>query len=300
VITGAASGLGRAFAHEAAQRGMRLVLADVQTDALAEVGKELRATGCELREQHCDVAVEEQVHRLAAQACAQFGPVHLLFNNAGVATGGLAWEASGRDWQWVLGVNLMGVVHGLQAFVPRMLEAATPAHIVNTASVAGLIAPPNMAVYNVSKHAVVALSETLYHDLRLMQAPIGVTVLCPAFVPTGIHRAERNRPAHLAREREPTASERAAQSASEKAVNSGRISAAEVARITFGAIEEERFYCLTHPKIMTSVRARCEDLAGCRNPTDPFAHRPELATSLHASNSSPNDRVADVSRSSAP
>jgi NAD(P)-dependent dehydrogenase (short-subunit alcohol dehydrogenase family) len=280
VITGAGSGFGREFALEAARRQMRLVLADVEADALVAVAEALRGVGADVLAYPCDVSVESEVRALAGEAYARFAEVHLLFNNAGVATGGLSWEASTRDWQWVIGVNLMGVVHGLQSFVPRMLEAATPAHIVNTASVAGLIAPQGMAVYNVSKHAVVALSETLYHDLRTQAAPIGVTVLCPAFVPTAIHRAERNRPTHLARERAATASEQAAQAASEKAVSSGRISAAEVALITFGAIEDERFYCLTHPRIMPSVRARCEDVALCRNPTDPFAHRPELAARL--------------------
>lgn len=287
VITGAASGLGREFAREAARRGMRLVLADVEAHALDAFAEELAQVHCEHLAMRCDVSVESNLGALADAAYGRFKEVHLLFNNAGVATGGLSWEASSRDWQWVLGVNLMGVVHGLQAFVPRMLEAGGPAHIVNTASVAGLISPPNMAVYNVSKHAVVALSETLYHDLRLQGAPIGVTVLCPAFVPTAIHQAERNRPEHLAREREATASERAAQAASEKAVSSGRISAAQVATISFEAIEEERFYCLTHPKIMPSVLARCEDLAQGRNPTDPFAHRPELAAPLIASPSLP-------------
>ncbi|NCV31439.1 MAG: SDR family NAD(P)-dependent oxidoreductase, partial [Betaproteobacteria bacterium] len=144
------------------------------------------------------------------------------------------------------------------------------------ASVAGLLSPPLMAVYNVSKHAVVTLSETLHHDLRLQGSRLGVTVLCPAFVPTGIADSARNRPAHLERGREPTASEIAARQSSDKAVSSGKISAAQVAHMTFDAIEAQQFYCVTHPKIMPSVQSRCEDLAQLRNPTDPFAHKPEV------------------------
>lgn len=276
VITGAGSGFGREFAKLAAARQMNLVLADVQADALEAVASSLQADGREVLAQRCDVAEEGQVRALADAAFDRFGAVHLLFNNAGVATGGLSWEASTADWQWVLGVNLMGVVHGIQAFVPRMIAGGEEGHVINTASVAGLLSPPLMAVYNVSKHAVVTLSETLHHDLRLQGSRLSVTVLCPAFVPTGIADSARNRPAHLERGREPTASEIAARQSSDKAVSSGKISAAQVAHMTFDAIEAQQFYCVTHPKIMPSVQSRCEDLAQLRNPTDPFAHKPEV------------------------
>ena len=277
VITGAGSGFGREFARLAASKRMRVVLADVQDDALQITAAELRETGAEVLALRCDVSEETQVRNLADEAFKRFGSVHLLFNNAGVATGGLSWEASTADWKWVLGVNVMGVVHGIQAFVPRMLALGEEGHIVNTASVAGLLSPPLMAVYNVSKHAVVTLSETLFHDLRLQSSKLGVTVLCPAFVPTGISSSERNRPSHLDRGRELTASEIAARQSSDKAVGSGKISAAQVAQMTFDSIEMEQFYCVTHPKIMPSVQLRCEDVSLLRNPSDPFAHKPEVA-----------------------
>lgn len=171
----------------------------------------------------------------------------------------------------------MGVVHGVQQFVPRMLEAnrrGEPGHIVNTASVAGWLAAPLMGVYNVSKHAVIALSETLYHDLRLAQSSIGVSVLCPAFVPTGIAQSLRYRPAELLNAEEVTASQRIAQSASEKAVASGRISAQEVAQLTFDAVRDDRFYIFTHPQILPSMRARFDAVLSGDAPADPYAAHP--------------------------
>ena len=200
VITGAGSGFGREFARLGAREGMKLVLADVQRETLDAVVAELKGAGAEVIGEIVDVADSGQVAQLADRAFQAFGPVHLLMNNAGVGGGGYLWENTDKDWNWVLGVNLMGVVHGIQHFVPRMLEAnrhGTPGHIVNTASMAGWLAAPLMGVYNVSKHAVVALSETLYHDLRLAQSTIGVTALCPAFVPTGIADSHRNRPKTL-------------------------------------------------------------------------------------------------------
>ncbi len=172
VITGAGSGFGREFAREAHRLGMKLVLADVQRDALNAVVAELGDAGATLIGEQVDVARGEEVQRLADRAFAEMGAVHLLFNNAGVGSGGLVWENSDRDWQWVLGVNLWGVVHGIRHFVPRMIAGGAPGHVINTASVAGLVCAPNMGVYNVSKHAVVALTETLQHDLRLAGANI--------------------------------------------------------------------------------------------------------------------------------
>src|SRR4030095_1933904 len=195
VITGAGSGFGREFARLAARQRMRLVLADVQRDALDEVVNELRESGVRVIGEVVDVAVSKQVAHLAQRAYGEFGAVHLLMNNAGVGSGGYLWESTDSAWTWVMGVNLMGVVHGVQHFVPRMLAAEAngePGHIVNTASMAGWLSPPLMGVYNVSKHAVVVLTETLYHDLRLAQSALGVTLLCPAFVPTGIAQSHRN------------------------------------------------------------------------------------------------------------
>lgn len=279
VITGAGSGFGREFAKTGHALGMKLVLADIQRDALDATLAELRAGGAQAIGEIVDVARNEQVRHLAERAYAEFGAVHLLFNNAGVAGGGLVWENADKDWHWVLGVNLMGVVHGIHHFVPRMLEAnrrGEPGHIVNTASIAGFLCPPLMGLYNVSKHAVVALTETLYHDLALAKSTIGTSVLCPAFVPTGIAASERNRPAELARDRELTASMRLAQAQSEKAVSSGRMTAAEVAQITFDAIRAERFYVFTHEKIIAAVEARFDAVLARAAPADPFASNPSV------------------------
>jgi NAD(P)-dependent dehydrogenase (short-subunit alcohol dehydrogenase family) len=274
VITGAGSGLGREFARHAHGLGMRLVLADIETPALNAVVAELGSDGAIVIGEMVDVARGEDVQRLADRAFAEMGGVHLLFNNAGVGSGGLVWENSDRDWQWVLGVNLWGVIHGVRSFIPRMIQHGEPGHIVNTASVAGLVCAPNMGVYNVSKHAVVALTETLQHDLRLAGAALGVSLLCPAYVPTGIAQSHRNRPA-LLRADEPTASQRLAHAAISKAVEGGKLSAAEVARLTFEAIASDRFYVLTHPQILPTVQLRFDDILQQRNPSDPFSTRPQ-------------------------
>lgn len=279
VITGAGSGFGREFARLGHALGMKLVLADVQRDALNAVTAELGGAGATVIAEEVDVARGEDVQRLADRAYAEFGAVHLLFNNAGVGCGGLVWENSDRDWQWVLGVNLWGVIHGIRHFVPRMIDSGVAGHVVNTASVAGLVCPPNMGVYSVSKHAVVALTETLAHDLRLAQANIGVSLLCPAFVPTGIAESHRNRPPEL-RGEAPTASQRAAHAALTKAVDSGKLSAAQVAQITFDAVAAGRFYVLTHPQILPTVQLRFDDILQQRTPSDPFATRPQLKPTL--------------------
>ncbi len=280
VVTGAGSGFGREFARLGAARGMKLVLADVQADALDAAATELEAAGAEVIRERVDVSRSDDVARLAERAYATFGAVHLLFNNAGVGSGGLVWENTERDWQWVLGVNLWGVIHGVRQFVPRMLAGGEVGHVVNTASIAGLLNAPNMGVYNVSKHAVVSLTESLYHDLKLVQAKIGVSVLCPAYVPTGIAQSHRNRPDALRDNAPATASQRAAQAAISKAVDSGRMSAAEVARLTFDAVEAERFYVFTHPQIMPTVELRFADVLQGRNPSDPFSTKPQLKPQL--------------------
>ena len=276
-ITGAASGFGRELARLAARQHMRLALADVQRDALDVVVNELKRTGAVVISDVVDVAQSAQVQRFAEYAFSAFGNVNLLMNNAGVGGGGYLWENTARDWQWVMGVNLMGVVHGVQHFVPRMLESnqrGELGHVVNTASIAGWLAAPLMGVYNVSKHAVVALSETLYHDLKLAQSTIGVSVLCPAFVPTGIAQSHRSRPAELLNANEATASQRTAQAASEKAVASGKLTAEEIAQLTFDAVRENRFYVFTHPQILPSLRARFDAVLAGAAPADPYAARP--------------------------
>ena len=277
VITGAGSGFGREFARLAATRGAKLVLADINQPALDAVVHELRDAGSEVIGVRTDVSLAEDVQALADATMARFGAVHLLFNNAGVASGGLVWESTDADWRWVMGVNVWSVIHGVRIFTPLMISHGEPAHIVNTASAAGLINAPNMGIYNLSKHAVVSLSETLYQDLKLVRAKVGVSVLCPAFVPTGIAHSHRNRPASLANSEPPTPSMLAAQEASVKAVESGRISAPEIAAMTFAAIDEGRFYIVPHEKILDIVRQRMEDLATVQNPSDMFALAPQHA-----------------------
>lgn len=286
VITGAGSGFGLEVARLAAARGMRLVLLDVQADALDRARQELEATASAVLVRRLDVSNAEAMDALGAEVQQRFGAPHFVFNNAGVAAGGLIWENTVADWNWVLGVNLWGVIHGVRVFTPMMLAAAQadPAyrgHIVNTASMAGLLTPPNMGVYNVSKHAVVALTETLYQDLALVTDQVGASVLCPYFVPTGISQSQRNRPEAWAAQA-PTRSQLIGQAMSEKAVSSGKVTAAEVAALVFHALERGTFYIYSHPKALGNVRARLEAIVEGRNPPDPFAERPEVGAQLRA------------------
>ena len=286
VITGAASGFGLETSRIAAGEGMNVVMADVQPDALDRAAAEIGATGAAVLPFRLDVSKAVEVDALAAATLQRFGAPHVVFNNAGVGGGGLIWENTLADWEWVLGVNLMGVVHGIRSFTPMMLDAAKrdPAyegHIVNTASMAGLVNPPNMGVYNVSKHAVVSLTETLYQDLRLVTDQVTASVLCPFFVTTGITRSERNRPAALAAA-PPTKSQLIGQAMSDKAVGSGRITAPMVAQYVFDALREQRFYIYSHPRALGSVQSRMQDLLEPRNPTDPFAAKPEVGAELRA------------------
>ncbi|WP_321816521.1 MULTISPECIES: SDR family oxidoreductase [unclassified Paraburkholderia] len=276
VITGAASGFGRAFAQQAAALGMKLVLADVDADALDAVVTTMREQGAEAIGVRTDVRDPAQVDALAKATLDTYGKVHLLFNNAGVGTGGFVWESSAKDWDWVFGVNVMGVANGVRSFTPAMLAQGERAHIVNTASVAGLLAPSAMAVYNASKHAVVALTETLYHDLRNVGTQVSCSLLCPAFVPTGIAHAERSRPDDLRNDAPPTRSQQAADLQLQRAVRSGRLTPEDVAKATFDAVRDGRFYILTHPGILASVKLRHEDIETLRNPTDPLSLKPEV------------------------
>ncbi len=286
VITGAASGFGLQACRIAAGMGMKIVMADVQADALATAQGEIEGLGAAVLPFRLDVSKAAEVQALADATLQRFGTPNFVFNNAGVGAGGLIWEHTLADWEWVLGVNLMGVAHGVRVFTPLMLAAAAkdPAwrgHIVNTASMAGLLNAPNMGVYNVSKHAVVSISETLYQDLALVSEQVHAHVLCPFFVPTGIHHSHRNRPAHLP-EPAPTRSQLIAQAMSDKAVSSGKVSAGQVAQWVFDACAENRFYIYSHPKSLASVQVRLEDIMTPRNPSDPFAARPELGARLRA------------------
>jgi NAD(P)-dependent dehydrogenase (short-subunit alcohol dehydrogenase family) len=289
VITGAASGFGLETSRLAARKGMNVVMADVLEEPLAAAVKEIEALGAQVLSFKCDVRHAAEVEALGAATLARFGAPHLVFNNAGVGAGGLIWEHTARDWDWVMGVNVMGVAHGVRVFTPMMLaaEKADPAfsgHIVNTASMAGLVNMPNMGVYNVSKHAVVALSETLYQDLRLVSERVQAHVLCPYFVPTGIAHSERARPhdAQDAQEgvRRATTSQRVAQGLIEKAVAGGRVTAADVAQGVFDALEADRFYIYSHPKALAPVATRAADIMAGTNPSDPYRERPELGDQL--------------------
>ena len=284
VLTGAASGFGLECARIGARLGMNLVLADVQQDALDKVADELQSAGAEVLAFRLDVSKAAEVEAMGRATLQRFGAPHLVFNNAGVGAGGLVWENSLADWEWVVGVNLMGVAHGIRVFTPMMLEAAAKdpsfqGHIVNTASMAGLVNAPNMGIYNATKHAVVALSETLYQDLALVTDQIGASVLCPFFVATGISQSQRNRPAD-AQPGQPTRSQRIGQAMIDKAVGAGKVTAGEVAQKVFDAVAANQFYVFSHPKSIGSVQTRMEDVMQGRNPTDPFAHKPELGVEL--------------------
>ena len=268
-VTGAASGLGRSMALAFAAEGMDIALADVDEVNLTAVADEVQEKGVRAITLKVDVSQAAQVDAFRDQAIARLGAVHVVCNNAGVAPLGPLWESSVGDWEWILGVNLWGVIHGVRAFAPALI-AQNEGHIVNTASVAGLISPPGMGAYNVTKHAVVALSETLYHDLRERKSKVGVSVLCPAYVPTGIADSERSRPKHLAAATKSPETQ-AKEAMVRKAVKSGKISAAEVAQAVVKAVKADRFYILTHEGITSAIRARMEDILKARAPRNPLA-----------------------------
>ena len=284
VLTGAGSGFGLECARIGAQLGMNLVLVDVQQDALDNAVAEISAHGVLVLACRVDVSNAQAMELLALDVKARFGAPHFVFNNAGVGAGGLVWENSVADWEWVLGVNLWGVVHGVRLFTPMMLDAAQadPAyqgHIVNTASMAGLLNAPNMGIYNVSKHAVVSLTESLYQDLHLVTDQVSASVLCPYFVPTGISQSHRNRPSDLAAGK-PTASQLIGQAQSDKAVGSGKVSAANIAQKVFDAVAHDQFYIYSHPQALGNVQSRMEAIVQGHNPPDPFAAKPELGEGL--------------------
>lgn len=287
VITGAASGFGFEACRIAAQRGMKVVMADVQQEALERAVPQIEALGAQVLPFRLDVAKAAEVEALAAATLQRFGAPNFVFNNAGVGAGGLSWEHTLNDWEWVVGVNLMGVAHGIRVFTPMMLAAAKadPAwhgHIVNTASMAGLLNPPNMGVYNATKAAVVSISETLYQDLSLVSEQVHAHLLCPFFVATGIHDSGRNRPAELRDDVAPTRSQKIAKAMTDKAVVSGKITAAQVAQFVFDAMDERRFYIYSHPKALAGVQTLMEDRMLSRNPTDPFKERPDIGAKLRA------------------
>ncbi|WP_238456489.1 SDR family NAD(P)-dependent oxidoreductase [Desulfotruncus arcticus] len=269
VITGAASGIGQGLAERCAREGMKVVLGDIEETALFQAQKELQASGAKVLAVRTDVSKASDVEALAQKTLDTFGAAHLLFNNAGIAAGSTIWESTLADWEWIIGVNLWGVIHGLRTFVPIMLAQDTEGHIVNTASVAGLTT--GHSPYSVTKHAVVALSEQLYHSLAHLNAKVKASVLCPGFVKTRIMDSERNRPVELQNEtaRPLTPEEEAIVQYVRQGVQAG-MSPQQAADHVFQAIREERFYIFTHPEYNAAVQMRMEDILQGRNPSNPF------------------------------
>jgi len=266
VITGAASGIGHAIAERAVATGIKVVIADVDEANLAEAEKELRNLGGTVLSVRTDVSQRSDVELLARKALDAFGQVHLLFNNAGVGAGGAPWEATWNDWEWVIGVNLWGVIHGVKIFTPLMLAQNTECHIVNTSSTAGLIVGGGSAPYAVTKHGVVALSESLYLALQQRNAPVKVSVLCPGLVRTNIADAERYRPTRLRNEPVPMTPERQAGLAAFKAAVAASAPPLQVADAVFAAIQNEQFYIFPAPEWIEVIRLRTDNLLRLENP----------------------------------
>jgi NAD(P)-dependent dehydrogenase (short-subunit alcohol dehydrogenase family) len=270
VVTGAASGIGMALCRSAAERGMRVVMADVEAAALEQAAKEIAGSDAEVLAVRTDVSQPDALSALAEQAVDRFGRVHLLCNNAGVFAGGLSWQAPQSDYEWVFGVNVWGVVNGLRSFLPAMLEHGEDGHIVNTASMAGVTTAPFAAPYYMSKHAVLSLSESLYLELQAKGARIGVSALCPELVSTGIANGERNRPKHL--ERKPGEGESPERDLIEGAIKQVISTGTEprvLAERAFAAVSEDRFYVLAPDgnPWRIACETRLEDIRSMRNPT---------------------------------
>lgn len=271
VITGAASGIGRAIAERCVGAGMKVVLADVHEADLTKAETELKTAGGIVLAVKTDVSKRSDVELLARQTLDTFGQVHLLFNNAGVTADGAPWEATWNDWEWAIGVNLWGVIHGVKVFTPLMLAQNTECHIVNTSSTAGLIVGSMVAPYSVTKHAIVALSENLYLTLQQRSSLIKVSVLCPGFVRTNIANAERSRPAELQNEPiEKTPQMQAGLNAFKAAIEAG-LSPLQVADVVFEAIRKEQFYVLPSPEWIELIKLRTDDLLRLENPHSPVA-----------------------------
>ena len=268
VVTGAASGIGRALSERFAAEGMRVVLADVEAEALEVARSELAAAGHEVHAVRTDVSQADDVQRLAESALEAFGKIHVVCNNAGVFAGGRTWEAPLSDYEWVFGVNQWGVIHGVRTFVPILLAQGEPGHVVNTASMAGVTSAPLAGAYYMSKHAVLALSESLYHELAQEEAAVGVSVLCPELINTGIGRSERNRPHHL--KRDETGAEpgrEAVEGALRELITTG-LDPSEMAERVVEAIREDRFYILSEKggNWRQACEQRLEDIRLARNP----------------------------------
>jgi NAD(P)-dependent dehydrogenase (short-subunit alcohol dehydrogenase family) len=272
VVTGAASGIGLGMTEAFASRGMKVVMADVETQALEREADRLTRANFEVAPLLADVSSYESVERLADAAEARFGAVHVLCNNAGVSGGGgprPIWAQSQKDWDWVMGVNFWGVVHGLRAFTPRMLAHGEEGHIVNTSSILGLTTGAG-SIYGVTKHAVARLTEGLFHDLKAANANIGVTLLCPGMIATHIITSARNRPGELTEAGEaPDAARQAAVAAMDARFKEGGMAPREVGEKVVQAMLDGQFYLLTHSENMEGVKRRFDDISALREPSPP-------------------------------
>lgn len=273
VVTGAASGIGRAMAERFAAEGMKVVLADVEREALAKTETEMKASGATVLAVTTDVSRAADVQSLADRTIDAFGAVHVLCNNAGVGpVMGASWELTEADWQWVLGINLWGALHGIRVFVPVMLGQDSEGHIVNTASMAGLLSAPWGATYDVAKHGIVTLSESLHRELAMIGAKVKVSVLCPAWVKTQLMDGDRNRPAELQNEpgQQTTPQATLFDQAVRQLVTNGT-DPKEIGDLVLNAIRDEKFYILPHPEWKEQVRDRMEGIIEERNPTTDLA-----------------------------
>lgn len=268
VVTGAASGIGRALAVRCAQEGMSVVLADIEEPALSRCAEDLAASGTSVLAVRTDVSSAADVTVLAERTVDHFGSVHLLFNNAGVTSPGSIWESSVADWEWVLGVDLWGVIYGVRAFLPIMLAQDTEGYVVNTASGAGLVPRPDMASYTVAKYGIVALSECLHHQLRERDSKIRISVLCPGAVRTRILDAGRNRPVSLRNEATEVHNPETMEQwqALDQTVRQA-IAPEQIADCAFQAIRDNRFYALAHPGLKAQVQLRTDDILKGRDPS---------------------------------
>lgn len=274
VITGGANGIGFGIAERCAQEGMKIVLSDVETETLAEAEQKLRAAGADVISVQTDVSNAQDVEKLAQKTIDAFGKVNFIFNNAGVAGGkGRSWERTVSDWEWTLGVNLWGVIHGIRTFVPIMLEQDTECYVINTASTAGLISTSNDAIYGASKHAVVSMSETLHLELEQIGSKVKVAVICPFLVNTHILTSERNRPKAPQSKTEQVSNAQEAKPANDafaKALEQAQ-TPAELANDVFQAIREDKFYIINAPEVKSMTESRMQNILNDRNPTNAFA-----------------------------
>ncbi len=266
VVTGGASGIGFALARRFGREGMKIVLADIEDAALAGAIEKLESEGFEALGVRTDVSNADSLANLAEQTLQRFGGAHILCNNAGVLTAGLSWESPLSDYEWTFGVNIWGVIHGVRTFVPIMLEQDTECHVINTSSMAGVTTLPFTSIYHMSKHAVLAYSESLYHELNMREAKIGVSALCPEAIATAIGRSERNRPSKLSEDGPVSTESKIVNQALKDTVDNG-VKPEVIADRVLEAVRENRFYILSEDVWRDAAHTRLDDVRLARNPT---------------------------------